>query len=104
MVDGLVEHLSRLHVMAGGDGAKKRGGRGKAGASQRARCRVENDCERDRQQASSTKNHHLALSDYLPQQPRISSLNHCAQHEARQVCSSLGHRSSTRNSIVSQHS
>jgi hypothetical protein len=29
----IIEHLSRLHVMAGGDGAKKRGGRGKEGAS-----------------------------------------------------------------------
>jgi hypothetical protein len=64
-----------------------------------ASCRVENDCERDgQQQASSTKNNHLALSTTLPQQLRISLLNHCAQHEARQVCTSLRLRSSMRNS------
>jgi hypothetical protein len=31
----IIEHLSRLHVIGGGEGAKKRGGRGKEGASQR---------------------------------------------------------------------
>jgi hypothetical protein len=69
-----------------------------------ASCRVENDCERDEQQASTTKQYHLALSTTLIQQLRISLLNHCAQHEARQVCFSLRHRSSMRISTMSRHS
>ena len=95
------EHLSRLHVIVGGDGAKKRDGQGRS-VRHSASCRVENDCERDQQQAPTITNYHLALSTILPQQPRISLLNHCAQHEARQVRLFFGRRSSMRISIMSQ--
>ena len=76
------EHLSRLHVIVGGDGAKKRDGQVWQ-RKERHSCRVENDCERDWQQVSSIKNYHHISSTTLSQQPRISLLNHCAQHEAR---------------------
>ena len=99
MIDG--EHLSRLHVIISEDWCQEAPGVGKEGASQR---RVENDYERDRQQAATITNYHLALSAVLSQQPRISLLNYCAQHEARQVRLHFRHRSSMRNPAVSQHS
>jgi len=73
-------------VIASGDGAKKRDGQvWERKERHSASCRVENDCERDWQQPSTTNIHHLALSTTLLQQLRISLLNHCAQHEARPV-------------------